>query len=613
MFRPTHFQVNHASKPANQVIYKVVQAPSNGIKLFSTSTDPPASSQPLLEFSQAMVNKGSIGVEHIPLSDHDKMDVVGLEVEGTTRVLLVSIEPLALHLFNHSEILFEQGRLTWCSISNSHLGAESNGERSRIFYNITKAPENGSFYWVAGEKEANWFTQKNVDDGDVLYAQLNMNAFKDSFSFVLGNDEMELLQKSSSIRILPAIQAQPLLTHPRTITQISLVHLNVSSLDGSSPRFLVITPPQLGRLFLHPQPNHSAVFFTHSDIQEGRLFFHAFELQHPSNQRVVEQIELELRSDSVQPARFLWPIDIRPEEGEDAGMVNPGSRNQPSNQQPDGPRLAAPPDLDYRFPVAILAIVVLSISGMLFCHRRGGSKTGDDGSGRHIPGIAGHRPLPDLDDVVGPHLRFQASSSSSSGGVRNKTLGGGLTATKSNESSLLDSTVYASIGRQPHKGKSDTTTAASKAGILAQTSQKPSIAGAIRRPILPGGSAIPTPVAAAVSAAPVVPSTFATFETTPSEQVKRMPPITIALPRQQQHNYRQLAVAAAAAAASRTEGREKRGSSSSSNSRGEQDKAIDRQGGEDRSQVTPANIVAQPKLKNAIVNPARLKENQYWV
>lgn len=60
----------------------------------------------------------------------------------------------------------------------SHFGAYSNGDRSRIVYNITKPPENGTFYWVAGEMETRSFTQKDIDNERVLYAQINMEAYQ---------------------------------------------------------------------------------------------------------------------------------------------------------------------------------------------------------------------------------------------------------------------------------------------------------------------------------------------------------------------------------------------------------------------------------------------------
>ncbi|KAF7630983.1 hypothetical protein Mgra_00008757, partial [Meloidogyne graminicola] len=113
----------------------------------------------------------------------------------------------------------------------SHLGAESNGERSKIYYNITKAPENGTFYWVNGEKELNGFTQINIDNNEVLYSQMNMNAYQDSFEFILSNDEIELLPKKSNIRVLPIFTPPTFVINSRTILQLGLSHLNASELE----------------------------------------------------------------------------------------------------------------------------------------------------------------------------------------------------------------------------------------------------------------------------------------------------------------------------------------------------------------------------------------------
>lgn len=113
----------------------------------------------------------------------------------------------------------------------------------------------------------------------------------------------------------------------------------------------------------------------------------------------------------------------------------------------------------FRFPVAILLIVVLTVSGMLCCHRSGRSKSdldhpkskssGDESSSpRHIPGVAGHRILPDLDDVIGPSSKISVVQSHSATG-RKKALG--LAA-----ESLLDTTVYATVGRQSQLHKKQT-------------------------------------------------------------------------------------------------------------------------------------------------------------
>lgn len=84
---------------------------------------------------------------------------------------------------------------------------------------------------MAGEKQAEYFTQKNIDDGDILYAQLDMDAYKDEFEFTLGNEEMELLQKKSKIVVQPRIEAQDLVTDAKTITQVNIGYLNATALE----------------------------------------------------------------------------------------------------------------------------------------------------------------------------------------------------------------------------------------------------------------------------------------------------------------------------------------------------------------------------------------------
>lgn len=205
----------------------MIQKGTNGIRvviLDSLVTDE-------IKFTQAQLNKGQVRLEHTPMSTDERFDVLGFKIGSfLLKSLIVRIEPLALNLFNHSIINYQQGK-TYIVLTKSHLGADSNGDRSKIIYNITKAPENGTFYWVNGEREAEWFTQKNIDDGEVLYAQLNMDAYQDAFEFTLGNEEMEMLQKSSRIVVLPDIEIQDLSTDAKHITQINHSYLNATGLE----------------------------------------------------------------------------------------------------------------------------------------------------------------------------------------------------------------------------------------------------------------------------------------------------------------------------------------------------------------------------------------------
>ena len=78
---------------------------------------------------------------------------------------------------------------TYVVLNQSHMGADSNGPKEHIVYNVTKRPQNGTFYWVAGEKEAKSFTQTDIDQKKILYAQLNMESYKDEFQFVVSNEQ----------------------------------------------------------------------------------------------------------------------------------------------------------------------------------------------------------------------------------------------------------------------------------------------------------------------------------------------------------------------------------------------------------------------------------------
>ncbi|KAE9552084.1 hypothetical protein FO519_004710 [Halicephalobus sp. NKZ332] len=416
ILEPADFQAEDEDLPPSEIIYKLVQRGSNGVRvviLDSFVTDE-------ITFTQAQVNKGQVRLEHTPMSSEDRFDVLVFGIGQKSRALVVKIEPLALNLFNHSLITYEQGK-TYVVLTKAHLGADSNGDRSKIIYNVTKTPENGTFYWVAGEKEADWFTQKNIDEGDILYAQLNMDAYQDSFEFTLGNEEMEMLQKVSNIKVLPKIDVQDLVTDAKQFTQINIGYLNATNLEGSTPRYLVVTPPNFGRIFLHPFPNESVVFFTQTEVNDGKLFFQAFDV----DERTDDEVELELRGDGIQPARFKWNVDIRPVDKK-IGVVDPGSRLG-TNEITEDSNKATPnisPELNHHFPVIILLLIVLATVIILCCRRKSSKMQKSkavtatrDEQGFHLNlSSISERELPQVSEVRG--------------------------------SELLDSTVYASVGRQ---------------------------------------------------------------------------------------------------------------------------------------------------------------------
>ncbi|VDK52830.1 unnamed protein product [Anisakis simplex] len=353
---PNSFQTSHPHIQPSAIIYRLHQTGSNGVVLKIGDTV-------VNEFTQGDVNKRKVRIHHTQRYDiPDQIDVLVFKIGEHTRTLVADILPLSLSLYNHSDIKFNQGK-TYIVLNRSHLGANSNGDRSKIVYNITKPPENGTFYWVAGEKEANSFTQKDIDDERVLYAQLNMQAYQDSFEFALGNDQNDIIYNRSNVIIESVVRPQKLLIEREEPEPITISHLNATVLEGSAPRFLVIDPPKMGRLVMDGNLNESVVFFTLSDIRNGRLFYlpHEWVELHSS-----DSIGLQLDADGIQPARFRFWITIRLQKTHQT--VPPASRAPPptSSEAPSSPEMAP---ASYQLPLLILLAIISLTIFILLCRR----------------------------------------------------------------------------------------------------------------------------------------------------------------------------------------------------------------------------------------------------
>ncbi|VDM50505.1 unnamed protein product [Toxocara canis] len=195
-----------------------------------------------------------------------------------------------------------------------------------------------------------------------MYAQLNMQAYQDSFEFALGNEQNDVIYNRSYVVILPVVKPQRLLVEREEPEPITVSHLNATILEGSAPRFLVIDPPSLGRLIMDGNVNESVMFFTLSDVHNGRLFYMPFE----TDGEKTDSIELQLEADGVQPARFRFWISIRLKQRHQT--VLPASRAPPPTppETPPGPEMAP---VSHHLPIVILLIIVSLTIFILLCRR----------------------------------------------------------------------------------------------------------------------------------------------------------------------------------------------------------------------------------------------------
>lgn len=132
-----------ADTSAKDLIYEVIQPPRFGklaVTSDNTSSVAPITTGPtLLRFSQDDVNRGKVVFLHDgtmePRSTSFYFRVSDGHFKAEGGVFTIHFEPLTLRFANRSMINIQQGQST-AIVGNASMGAESNGLRKHIFYNV---------------------------------------------------------------------------------------------------------------------------------------------------------------------------------------------------------------------------------------------------------------------------------------------------------------------------------------------------------------------------------------------------------------------------------------------------------------------------------------------
>uniref|UniRef100_A0AC35U0C6 Cadherin domain-containing protein n=1 Tax=Rhabditophanes sp. KR3021 TaxID=114890 RepID=A0AC35U0C6_9BILA len=407
----------HPHLSPTNIFYAVLRNGSNGVNVWMDGAK-------AVSFTQADVNKKLVKFSHEPINN-ERFDIISIKIGDKQFMIKVFIDQIEYKLTKNADITYSQGK-TYALLNQNFLDVDYKGDRSHVLYTISKPPVNGTFYWVNDDKEATNFTQKNIDEGDILYAQLNMYAYKDSFSFNLGDSKLK--EYETHIRVIPTITTNLFVLEGGTMANIDEYFLNASSLLGLSPRFYVSRQPLKGNLVLNGVTplNESINFFTFVDVKEHRLFFDAFD----TNKQIIDEIELELRGDSIQPARFNWSITITPTLLGALGRSNDGAVPKSANSTTNIPKLSVPKiqsdSNSNHIQIFIGALVVIIIMCIFFCRK----------SSKEEPAEAINQP-----NLNNPNLYRSLEALQLA-----KQLDTTVLQTKSPTFNLLENTVYAKIG-----------------------------------------------------------------------------------------------------------------------------------------------------------------------
>ncbi|CEF65529.1 Chondroitin sulfate proteoglycan 4 [Strongyloides ratti] len=382
------------------------------------------------KFSQNDIDKGIVSIRK-SLNFTESSDLIQINIGGHNRVLKIIYQSIKLEVTNNSNIQYYQGK-TYVILNQTHLNVQKNANRDKIIYNITKIPNNGTFYRVDGDKEVLTFSQENIDNGEILYAQVNMNAFQDYFEFSIFYDGNEIVKSNSKITIIPTISYKPFTLEGGTMSNIDIKYINATTISELSPRFYVIINPNYGKLILNgiTPLNESIKFFTFTDIIEHRLFYDAIDTKKP----LVDNIQIELRGDSIQPARFNFTVHITPtllgSHEIDTTMKKKLYENDIKIAKPSIPKIQSDNESNNLSVILAVCIVVIIIC-VLFCKRSSSKKKESQPQ------------LHQLNDDQNPNLYRSLEVLQLSKQLNKNTIHHKIPTTN-----LLENTVYAKVGEQ---------------------------------------------------------------------------------------------------------------------------------------------------------------------
>jgi chondroitin sulfate proteoglycan 4 len=204
------------------------------------------------------------------------------------------------------------------SLTMKHVSIETNVQKNRLIYNITKLPTGGVLN--NNQKQIFRFNQRQLEDGVIQYVQNDMTRSNDSFQV-----NAYIPDSSSSLLVDIMIVVQPFITiSPISVTPGSKVRLsstfiqdNPTQLNRYNPKIFVMKRPQYGKLRkirrstgdVENVNDKDVVSFTYKEMKSGIIYYVARKF--PSGfGGLNDTFEYILTTKTAQPAQGVVPVEI---------------------------------------------------------------------------------------------------------------------------------------------------------------------------------------------------------------------------------------------------------------------------------------------------------------
>ena len=351
--------------PPDKIRYQIMSGPTNGKIIISNNTTSG------LMFSQRDIELGHVTYTHDGSNSSTKLYFQVSDGGHTPKYESFNIKvlPLKLDLINHTLISLTQ-TTSVSRITNFNLAAVSNEEQSIVHYNISSKPKYGNVY-IDGRVILT-FTQRDVDEGKVIYLQSEMSAGSDSFYVIAWVHDIFLPEIEIKIRVEPLIKMHSLQAVAGSKVPITLYNLNTTELvqlTSSQPLFRIIRQPRLSIVKKKSKEGNEDLNsvevneFYYSDLVANRIFLSVKKMKVDPDHHLTDAIHFILMvvGTDVQPAKGILTIAIHPSDSNILNSLDNPRQLRPG-LQPGTFERTLPSDSSSLLPIIISVILSLIIT-----------------------------------------------------------------------------------------------------------------------------------------------------------------------------------------------------------------------------------------------------------
>lgn len=312
-----------ADTAAKDILYDIISGPAHGV-LLKVSDEGYA--QDIItygnQFSQADINENRIIYAHSGKTESTTFyfKVYDGKFKPSYEVFNITILPITIIAGDEIVQMTLQQGSNLGTIETKHIAVDTNVQKSRLMYNITRTPSAGMI--ISNNKPILRFSQRQLDEGRIHYMQTDMTRSNDSFqvnAFIPDTASASLVDVN--IVVVPFILINPITIVPGDKFRISstfvLDNPTQLKLNRYNPKIIITKRPKYGRIKKITRSSgdfenindREISSFTFKELKSGVVYYVARKFNQDFNS-ISDSFEYVLTTKSAQPGQASVPIEI---------------------------------------------------------------------------------------------------------------------------------------------------------------------------------------------------------------------------------------------------------------------------------------------------------------